>query len=102
MSEAPPPREDIHPVFQLSSATPNRLIHLVPEELAVAVPEHPLFSYPKATQPQDGFIDVSCKDFANAINRAAWYLFELLGPAKSFDTVCYMGPSKCNARGRHV
>lgn len=93
MSEAPPPRQNVHPIFQLASATPDRLVHLVPDELAEAVPDHPLFSYAKGPKPQDGFVDVSCKAFANGINKASWYLRNLLGPSENFEAVGYMGPS---------
>ena len=93
MSQFTPVRQDIHPVFQLQNATPNRLIHLVPDQLAKEVPDHPLFSYPKSTDPRDGFVDVSSKCFANAINRTSWYLLAHLGPPDSFESVGYMGPS---------
>ena len=94
MSQPAPFREDIHPIFQTASARPDRLVHLIPDELAQAVPEHPLFAYPKTTKPQDGFVDVSCKSFADAINRVSWYLRYLLGPPKDFETIAYMGPSE--------
>ncbi|KAF4627917.1 hypothetical protein G7Y89_g10235 [Cudoniella acicularis] len=93
MSEATPPLHNIPKIFQLSSAKPNRLIHLHPDELAVTVPDHPLFSYPKTANPQDGFVDVSSRCFANAINRTSWYLKSLLGVPENFDTICYMGPN---------
>ena len=96
MSEATPPLHDIPKIFQSSSAKPNRLIHLLPEELAKHVPDHALFSYPLTANLQDGFVDVSSRDFANAINRASWYLKSLLGLPKNFDTIAYMGPSKWN------
>lgn len=96
MSEAPPPRQDVPAVFQSSSATASRLIHLIPDELARAVPDHPLFSFPKTAKPQDGFVDVSSRCFANAINRTSWYLKSQLGPPRDFDTVGYMGPSEFN------
>jgi hypothetical protein len=93
MSGAPRPRQDVHPIFQLESARPNRLIHLIPDELADAVPDHPLFSYAKGPKSQDGFADVSCNSFANGVSMTSWYLRHLLGPPKDFDTVGYMGPS---------
>jgi hypothetical protein len=93
MSQAAPPREDIHPIFQTANASPDRLVHLIPDELARAVPEHPLFAYPKTAKPQDGFVDISCKSFANAVNRVSWYLRYLLGRPKNFETIGYMGPS---------
>ena len=94
MSEAPIPRGDVPTIFQPSHASPKRLIHLIPDELAVAVPDHPLFSYPRTTNLQDGFRDVSSRSFANAINNTAWYLRSTLGEPKSFETVAYMGLSE--------
>jgi hypothetical protein len=96
MSEASPPRRAVSAVFQSSSAATGRLIHLIPDDLAKAVPDHPLFSYPKTAKPRDGFVDVSSKRFANAINRTSWWLKSLLGPPQNFDTVGYMGPSEFN------
>ena len=66
---------------------------MIPDELAEAVPNHPLFAYPKTARPQDGFVDISCKAFADAVNRASWYLRYLLGSPKDFETIGYMGPS---------
>ncbi|KAF2836219.1 putative NRPS-like enzyme [Patellaria atrata CBS 101060] len=93
MSEAPAPRGDIPKVFQASSASANRLIHLIPDKLAKAVPDHVLFSYPKTAKPEDGFKDVSSKCFANAINRVCWYLTSVFGVPKNFNSVGYMGPT---------
>ncbi|RWA13065.1 hypothetical protein EKO27_g2022 [Xylaria grammica] len=91
MSQFHSPRDDIHPAFQLSHASPRRLIHLIPDELAEAVPEHPLFSFSKTEHLRDGFTDVSAKCFGNAANRAAWWLVENLGLPSSFETVAYIG-----------
>ena len=97
MSEAPPPRDDVPRIFQSSSASANRLIHLIPDELASVVPDHPVFSYPRTAKPQDGFVDISSKRFASGINRTSWYLASFLGTPKKFETVSYMGPSKLRA-----
>lgn len=94
MSEATLPCHNVPTIFRSGLASASRLVHLIPDELAKAVPDHPLFSYPKTTKPQDGFIDVSSRCFANAINRTSWYLENLLGPTENFDTVAYMGPSE--------
>ncbi|KAL8872158.1 MAG: hypothetical protein Q9198_007261, partial [Flavoplaca austrocitrina] len=76
MSEAPPLRDDIPLVFQKSHASASRLIHLIPDELAEAVPDHPLFSFPTTAKPQDdGFREVS---------RLAWSTDE-------FRNSAYMG-----------
>ncbi|KAI5860467.1 putative NRPS-like enzyme [Durotheca rogersii] len=90
MSQARP-RSDIQKVFQASSMIPNRLIHLIPDDLAAEVPNHILFSYPRTKDLQDGFVDITAKCFANAINRGCWYLESLLGKAQSFETIGYMG-----------
>lgn len=93
MSQAPSPRQDLHQIFQASSAASDRLVHMIPDQLAEAVPDHTLFSYPRTAKPRDGFVDVSCKAFANAVNRTSWYLETLLGKPKNFETVGYMGTS---------
>jgi hypothetical protein len=95
MSEASTPRHEIPSIFQLSRAKPDRLIHLLPNELKREVPNHILFSYPKTTSPRDGFIDVSAAAFADAVDRTAWYLRNTLGEPTNFETVAYIGSSKC-------
>lgn len=95
MSESSGPQHEIPPVFQLENAVPNRLVHLIPDELAKKVPEHSLFAFPKTNKPQDGLVEVSAKCFANAINRTSWYLESLLGKGpKDFPSVGYMGSSE--------
>ncbi|XXG95744.1 hypothetical protein Hte_002014 [Hypoxylon texense] len=93
MSQAPILREDRAEIFKLSNSIPNRLIHLLADELAQAVPDHILFSFAKTADPRDGFVDVSSQTFANAVNRTSWFLRSILGESKNFDTVAYMGPN---------
>ena len=102
MSEAPAPRADLHKVFQASSAAPDRLIHLIPDQLAEAVPDHILFSFPRTPKPEDGFIDVSCKSFANGVNRTSWWLESVLGEPQNFDTVGYIGSSTRSGLDMHM
>jgi hypothetical protein len=94
MSEASTPRHEIPLIFQLSRAAPDRLIHLLPNELKREVPNHILFAYPKTISPRDGFIDVSAAAFADAVDRTAWYLRSTLGEPTNFETVAYVGSSK--------
>ncbi|KAE8557519.1 hypothetical protein EYB25_002226 [Talaromyces marneffei] len=98
MSEATQSSSYIPPVFRVDTAVPDRLVSLIPDELAEKVPEHPLFAYPKTTRPQDGFVEVTAKCFANAINRTSWYLESTLGKATpgAFPSVGYMGSSMVN------
>ncbi|KAK6085784.1 Iterative polyketide synthase CazM 8 [Seiridium cupressi] len=94
MSQARAAREDIPAVFRLEKAVPDRLVHLIPDELARKVPDHPLFAYPRTEAPENGFVEISAKSFANAINRASWYLASVLGKAPDgFPTIAYMGSS---------
>lgn len=95
MSESSGPQHEISSIFRLENAVPNRLVHLIPDELARKVPEHSLFAFPKTDKPQDGLVEVSAKCFANAINRTSWYLESLLGKAPpGFPSVGYMGSSE--------
>ncbi|KAK7997482.1 trna 2 -phosphotransferase 1 protein [Apiospora arundinis] len=84
---------EIPPVFQRSHASCRRLVHLIPDGLAEAVPDHPLFSFPRSTSPRDGFIDISARCFAGAVNKASWFLSEKLGKPTNFESVGYYGPS---------
>ncbi|KAF2644121.1 acetyl-CoA synthetase-like protein [Massarina eburnea CBS 473.64] len=93
MSEASVPSHEVPAIFRLSNAVPDRLIHLLPNELKLQVPDHILFSYPKTSDPRDGFIDVSAAAFADAIDRTSWYLRKSLGQPVHFETVAYMGPN---------
>lgn len=95
MSQLHNDRDDIQEPFKTCHATPNRLVHLIPDELARSVPDHPLFEYAKTENIHDGFRTVTAKCLANAINRTAWYLEDLLGRAHDFPTVGYMGPREC-------
>lgn len=94
MSNLTPSQHYVPEVFHSLRAKTGRLVHLIPDEIAREAPDHPLFSYAKGAKPQDGFIDVSAKQFANAVNRTSWYLETFLGKPKGFETVAYMGPSK--------
>ncbi|KAI0185901.1 putative NRPS-like enzyme [Xylaria flabelliformis] len=91
MSQLSKYNRKIHEIFHASSMVPDRLIHLVPDELAAKVPTHTLFAYPKYENPQHGFVEISAQRFANALNRTSWYLESLLGSPRDFDSVCYIG-----------
>ncbi|KAL3417973.1 thioester reductase domain-containing protein [Phlyctema vagabunda] len=94
MSQNATPSYTVLPPFKFENAVTDRLVHLIPDELAEKCPEHSLFAYPKTNSPKDGFIEVSAKSFANAINRTAWYLESTLGKApEGFPCVGYMGSS---------
>lgn len=100
MSQVAPQRGDVPGVFQASRASATRLVHLIPDQLADEVPEHVLFAFAKTPRPDDGFVEVTARQFAAAVNRASWFLQDVLGPASGFETVGYMGPSKSHSVGK--
>ena len=57
-----------------------------PNWLFARVPRSP-------TNLQDGFLNVTCGDFARAVNRAAGWLEDIFGQSLTFDTLAYLGPS---------
>ena len=46
---------------------------------------------PKSSNLSDGYYDVSFRDFANAINRAAWFIESKFGKSTAFEPVGYIG-----------
>jgi hypothetical protein len=96
MSEIESFRTDVPFPFLQSTAVTDRLVHLIPDQLAREVPEHVLFAFPESEDPRDGFVEVTTKVFANAINRTSWYLESILGraPEGAFPTIAYMGSSE--------
>ncbi|KAF7540165.1 hypothetical protein G7054_g1534 [Neopestalotiopsis clavispora] len=75
------------------AARSERLLPIVVDEIAASDPGRVFFSVMKTKDPKDGFQDINAKEFARAVNRAAWYLEQSLGPAAAeFPTIAYMGP----------
>ncbi|TKA77269.1 hypothetical protein B0A49_03507, partial [Cryomyces minteri] len=70
-----------------------RILPLIVDKYAREQPNKPWASIQKSTNPSDGFQDVTYAAFANAINRAAWFVDSTLGKCQDsiFDTVSYMG-----------
>lgn len=70
----------------------TRLLPTLIDGLAVTDPDRVSFSYPKTTNISDGFQDVTIAQFAQAIDRCAWYLDAQLGRGDDFPTLLYLGP----------
>lgn len=80
----------------MGSAEPDygrRLLPVLVDELSRDDPERPFVSLPRSSDPEDGFEDVTYRIFANAINRAAWWLETKLGKGQNFEVLAYTGPS---------
>jgi hypothetical protein len=69
----------------------RRLFPAVIDEYARTEPHKTWGSMPKSTNLQDGYKDIDYSMFANAINRAAWWLDEKLGKSINFQTIAYIG-----------
>ena len=67
--------------------------HLV-DKRARLTPDSIYAEYPVSTLTYDeGYRKITYKDFANAVNGAAQWLVDTLGPGKGFETLAYIGPN---------
>lgn len=70
-----------------------RLLPVVIDEIAETDPDRAWASIPISTKLSDGYQDISFRRFANAINRAAWFLETTFGWSNNGDTFAYIGKS---------
>ena len=64
------------------------------DKRAELTPDAIYSEYPVSTSSYDeGYRQITYKDFANAINGAARWLVDTLGPGKDFETLAYIGPN---------
>jgi hypothetical protein len=74
----------------------RRLVVSIVDDWARDEPDRILYSLPLTRNVAEGFRDITALEFANAVNRTAWWLESQLGKGSSFPTVGYMGPCKIN------
>ena len=72
----------------------RRLIPTLVDEMAASKPDHVYASLPRDKDFSAGFDDVTSRDLARAVNRAAFWIQQEIGKSVHFDTVAYLGPSK--------
>ncbi|KXG50671.1 Male sterility, NAD-binding [Penicillium griseofulvum] len=70
----------------------RRLIITIVDEMARDEPEQVVYSLAISQDISKGLRDISARDFANAVNRTAWWLESELGKESQFPTVGYFGP----------
>ncbi|KAK2807211.1 hypothetical protein FQN49_008788, partial [Arthroderma sp. PD_2] len=70
----------------------KRLIVSILDGIAAEEPGRVLYSLPVSRDVSEGFRDITALEFANAVNRTAWWLEAELGKGSSFPTVGYFGP----------
>ena len=71
----------------------RRLLPVAIDEIAETNPARAWASIPVSSNLQDGYKDVSFRSFADAINRAAWFLETTFGRASNSETIAYIGKS---------
>lgn len=71
----------------------RRLLPVLVDEISRDDPERVFVSIARSSMPEDGFKDITYRSFANAINKAAWWLEENLGRSQNFEVLAYAGPS---------
>ncbi|KAI0547105.1 male sterility protein-domain-containing protein [Xylaria curta] len=80
----------------LNGHTPNygqRLVPNIIDDVAQNEPSRVFASIPVSEDLSDGYLDVTYRTIANAINRASWWLSENLGLANTSEVFSYMGPN---------
>lgn len=71
----------------------HRLLPSLVDQYAVERPDETLYVMPKSSDFADGVKAITYKIFANAVNRAAWWLESKIGRGENFETIAYLGPS---------
>ena len=70
------------------------LIPNVVDQRAQNEPERLYAEYPISTGSyEQGYRKISYRDFANAINGMAWWLYNTLGPRSDIEVLAYIGPN---------
>ncbi|OTB04432.1 hypothetical protein M426DRAFT_22832 [Hypoxylon sp. CI-4A] len=69
----------------------RRLSPVLLDEIAIDDPNRVLYSVAKTENMQDGFQDINYKIFANAVNRCAHWLKQMIG-TDEHRVFCYLGP----------
>ncbi|KAJ5746276.1 Male sterility NAD-binding [Penicillium odoratum] len=70
----------------------RRLVINIVDEMACDEPENVVYSVALSHDISKGLRDINARDFANAVNRTAWWLESELGKGSLFPTVGYFGP----------
>jgi acyl-coenzyme A synthetase/AMP-(fatty) acid ligase len=71
----------------------KRLLLPLLERIAQIDPERIYASIPKTNYLKDGYREVTYRELACAVNRAAGWLEDTYGRSSTFETLAYMGPS---------
>ncbi|KAF5989805.1 nonribosomal peptide synthetase MxcG [Fusarium bulbicola] len=70
----------------------RRLIPRVLDDMSRDEPDRVIYSIAKSADISKGFTEITAREFANAVNKTAWWLEGLVGKSESFQTIGYIGP----------
>ncbi|KLP05862.1 hypothetical protein CEK26_012582 [Fusarium fujikuroi] len=70
----------------------RRLIPCILDEMSRDEPDRVIYSIAKSADISKGFTEITAREFANAVNKTAWWLEHLVGKSESFQTIGYIGP----------
>ena len=82
------------PATEATKHQPRLLPHVV-DEIAASEPSRPYIYQPKSSNPEDGWVPVTFKEFANAIDYVAHIIAETVkkDSTDEFPTLAYVGPN---------
>ncbi|KAL9631640.1 MAG: hypothetical protein Q9204_004142 [Flavoplaca sp. TL-2023a] len=69
----------------------QRLLPTLIDEIAQSDPKRLLGMMPRTAVPEDGFVDITYRGFATAVNACAWWLDAHLGRNANHQTIAYIG-----------
>jgi acyl-coenzyme A synthetase/AMP-(fatty) acid ligase len=75
------------------NAIEAKLLINVLEEKAKWMPNDTYMRYPGKNWETEGYLTISWKEYANSIDKMAYWLDNQLGKATKNDTIAYFGPS---------
>lgn len=70
----------------------KRLIPQILDSLAAIDPDRIIYSVAKSADISQGLRHVSARNFAQAVDKTAWWLQNEVGKSTTFQTVGYIGP----------
>lgn len=73
----------------------RRLLSALVDERAASNHERPFAVIPRSAQTEAGYgyHDITYRVLADAVNRCAYWIIEVLGMSSSLETVVYVGPN---------
>lgn len=71
----------------------QRLLPQLIDQIAKDDPDRPLVSISREADVADGYIDVSFKTLAIAIDRFAWWIDQNVGRSQELDPIFFIGPT---------